>query len=136
MQRRVVNLNVDIFDYVVDFAIKQHRQPDIGSDPEGWNIATRRYMIKFCGANGKAYRLFKSKFNREPDKIYVAQILKWQKNNNEIEMSVSYYCQKYNHVSRKRRYLFVNYILVDGEQVYKCKPCNPINPKNEYWFEY
>ena len=58
------------------------------------------------------------------------------KDNKDIEMSVSYYCQKYNHVSRKRRYLFVNYILVDGEQVYKCKPCNPINPKNEYWFEY
>ena len=70
MQRRVVN--VDIFDCVVDFAIKQHRQPDIASNPELWNIATRRYMIKFCGANGKAYRLFKSKFNREPDKIYVA----------------------------------------------------------------
>ena len=28
MQRRIVNKDVDIFDYVVDFAIKQHNHPD------------------------------------------------------------------------------------------------------------
>ena len=55
MQRRVVSRKADIFDYVVDFAIKQHNQPDgrFGG-PELWNIATRRYSIKFCGANGLA----------------------------------------------------------------------------------
>ena len=137
MQRRVVSRKADIFDYVVDFAIKQHNQPDgrFGG-PELWNIATRRYSIKFCGANGLAYSRFRSKFNCKPDKIYVAQVLRWQKGNDKIEMSVSYYCQKYNHVSKKRRYLFVNYIVVNGELVYKCKPCHPINPKKEYWFEY
>ncbi len=137
MQRRVVSRKADIFDYVVDFAIKQHNQPDgrFGG-PELWNIATRRYSIKFCGANGLAYSRFRSKFNCEPDKIYVAQVLRWQKGNDKIEMSVSYYCQKHNHVSKKRRYLFVNYIVVNGELVYKCKPCHPINPKKEYLFEY
>lgn len=138
MQRIVVDKDKDIFDYVVDFAIKQHNQPEEGFDySQYWNIAKNDYYIKFCGANGRAYRAFKAKFNREPDKIYPADVLRWKKDNFNIEMSISYYGQKWNHVRKKRRYLLVNYIVVNGEQVYKCRPCaNPPEPDRRYWFEY
>ncbi len=142
MQRIVVDKKVDIFDYVVEFAIKQHKQPN----QYGWesNIAENHYEIKFCGANGRAYRCFKAKFNCEPDRKYVAQILKWRKGNDEIEMSISYKGKKYNHVRPKRRYLSVNYIVVNGRQVFKCRPCWSSNREKDeccnhtwrYWFEY
>ena len=136
MQRIVVDKRVDIFDYVVDVAIKHHKKNDRFGGPECWNIATRRYDIKFCGANGIAYRKFKAKFNNfEPKKCGV-QILRWQRSTDEIEMSVCYYCKKYDHVSKKRQYLSVNYILVNGKTVFKCQPCPPFKPKTEYWFEY
>lgn len=139
MQRIVVNEKLDIFDYVVNFAIKQHNKAEEGFYyPELWNIAKNDYYIKFCGANGRYYRYFIKKSKSEPDKRIMAQILKWRKDGDEIEMSISYCCQKYNHVRKKRRYLFVNYIVVNGEQVYKCRPCaNPPEPDTwRYWFEY
>lgn len=147
MQRIVVDPKLDIFDYVVDFAIKQHNQPEEcrKTCPELSNIASRHYYLKFCGANGRAYWCFKAKFNCEPEKRGCgAQILKWRKGNDEIEMSISYECQKYNHVRPKRRYLFVNYIVVNGRQVFKCRPCWSSNREKDeccnhtwrYWFEY
>lgn len=148
MHRVVVDKKLDIFDYVVDFAVKQHNRPEPGSRmgelPELYNIASRDYMIKFCGANGRAYRCFKEKFNYELVKNSIgATILKWQKDGDEIEMSVKLRCSSpYRHT--KKRYLFVNYIVVNNEQVFKCRPCFSSNHERDshcnwtwrYWFEY
>ena len=147
MQRVVVEKKLDIFDYVVDFAIEQHNHPEESRKicPELANIANRWYRIKFCGANGRAYRTFKEKFNSEPDKRGVAEILRWRKGNNEIQMSVSYRgWGKYDYTPRNRKHLFVNYIVVNGEQVFKCRPCRSSNREKDehcnytwmYWFEY
>lgn len=139
MRRIVVDKDKDIFDYVVDFAIKQHNQPEEGFNyPEYWNISINRYQIKFFGANGRVYRQFKTKFNYVPDKMYT-QILRWEKNNDKIEMAVRYYCQACNYKRKKNRYLLVNYILVNGELVFKCRSGNPDEPEKDSWrylFEY
>lgn len=147
MKRIVVDKNQDIFDYVVDYAIKQHNHPEEfrKSCPELSNIASRHYYIKFCGANGRAYRCFKKKFSCEPEKGYNATILRWRKGDDEIGMSVSWYgWRKYDYTSRKQKHLFVNYIVVNGKQVFKCRPCWSSNRERDevcnwswrYWFEY
>ena len=84
MQRIVIIKDQDIFDFIVDFAIKQHKQD------KRENIASQIYKIKFCGTNGLPYRKFKEKFHYEPKPFHV-HILKWQKDNNEIKMSITYY---------------------------------------------
>ena len=139
MQRIVVDKKLNIFDYIVDFAVKQHNQPEEEYPfPRHWNIAKNSYKIKFYGKNGRYYRCFMEKSSRKPCKHSIAQILEWRKGNDDVKMSVTYYCQKYNHVRKKRRYLSVNYIVVNGEQVFKCRPCaNPPEPDSwRYWFQY
>ena len=111
MQRIVVGKNEDIFDYVVDFAIKQHNQPEEHCPfPEKWNIFKNRYTIIFSRSNRKDYERFKEKFNCDLEESGGEQVLNWRKNNDEIQMSVTY----------EYRYLVVNYIVVNDEPVYKC----------------
>lgn len=131
MQRIVVRKDEDIFDFIVDFAIKHHQK-------DKWeNIAQNHYYIKFCGANGLVYRKFKEKFGYEPSRPYT-NILKWKRDNNEIEMSVTYYGRIFYRYS-KIPHLHVHYILVNGEQVFKDRPCYPAEHEKDnwrYWFEY
>lgn len=135
MQRLVVNRKVDIFDYVVDLAIKHHSKPDRSDPAEFWNIATREYLIKFSCDNGLAREHFNQRLHRDPS-LYGADLLKWEKNCKKIVMSVSYYGISWHLHKKKHIHLSVNYILVNDEKVFKCQPCRPIAPKNVYWFEY